>query len=70
MILVKRGQNDTSQKVVSNFLKRVKKSSLVTRKRKTKHFSKPLSDLAQKRKAISTAKFLAQKEIQDRIGKK
>ncbi len=70
MIYVKRGQNDTPQKVIGAFLKRVKKSSLVARKRKTKHYSKPSSDLVKKRKALMRAGYEAKRELLERIGKK
>ncbi|NJK70865.1 MAG: hypothetical protein HC932_01160 [Thermales bacterium] len=45
MITVKRKPDESSQKVASNFLKRVKKSNLIARKRKTQITTKPLSHL-------------------------
>jgi hypothetical protein len=50
MITVKRHGEDSSQKVISNFLKRVKKSNLVARKRKTQFVPAKLSPLRKKRK--------------------
>lgn len=70
MILVKRTTDDSSQKVISTFLKRVKKSNLVARKRKTQHKNKPLSDLQKKRKAVRKAEYLAKQSILQRVGKK
>ncbi len=70
MILVKRNQEDSSQKVISTFLKRVKKSNLVARKRKIQHLVKPLSKLQKKIKAVRKAAYLAKQEIVERIGKK
>jgi hypothetical protein len=70
MITVKRNQEDSSQKVISSFLKRVKKSNLVARKRKTQHLTKPLSDLQKQRKAVRKADYLAKQIIVEKIGKK
>lgn len=50
MIIVKRKNDDNSQKVVSTFLRRVKKSNLVARLRKSKHHGKQ-SPLAKKKAA-------------------
>ncbi len=69
MIKVTRKADESSQKVASNFLKRVKKSNLIARKRKTKVSTKPHSHLVKKRKAIKTAEYLEKKELIDRIGK-
>lgn len=70
MIIVKRNQEDSSQKVISTFLKRVKKSNLIARKRKTQHSVRPLSDLQKKRKAVRKADYLEKQTIVERIGKK
>jgi hypothetical protein len=70
MILVKRNQEDSSQKVISGFLKRVKKSNLVARKRKTQHNTKPLSDLEKRRKAVRKSAYLANQIITEKVGKK
>jgi hypothetical protein len=69
MITVKRNAEDTPQKVVSTFLKRVKKSNLVARKRKIKILVKPLSHLEKKRKALRKTKYLATQTLVDKIGK-
>jgi hypothetical protein len=63
MIYVKRNSDETSQKVVGSFLKRVKKFNLISRKRKTQYHSKPLSHLKKKTKAVKKSQFLAAKEI-------
>jgi hypothetical protein len=70
MIYVKRNNEDSSQKVISSFAKRVKKSNLVARKRKTQHLTKPLSDLQKNRKAVRSAAYYAKQIIVERIGKK
>ena len=70
MITVKRQQDQSSQKVVSTFLKRVKKSNSMARARKSRYHTKPLSDLIQKSKAIKTADFYLKDEILKKIGKK
>jgi hypothetical protein len=70
MIVVKRNTEDSSQKVLSTFVKRVKKSNLVARMRKIKHYSKALSHLQKKRKAIRGAEYEANVELMERIGKK
>jgi hypothetical protein len=69
MIIVNRKPDENSQKVTSNFLKRVKKFNLVARKRKTQVRVKALSHLQKKKKAVMTANYLAKKELFDRIGK-
>ncbi len=70
MIFVKKNREDSNQKVVSLFLKRVKKSNLIARKRKTKHTEKPLSDLEKKRKAMRQANYLENQTVLDRLSKK
>jgi hypothetical protein len=70
MIFVKKNREDSSQKVVSMFLKRVKKSNLIARKRKTKHAEKPLSHLEKKRKAMRIANYAENQTVLDRISKK
>lgn len=70
MIFVKKSREDSNQKVVSLFLKRVKKSNLIARKRKTKHTEKPLSDLEKKRKAIRVAKYAENLTVLERTSKK
>ena len=69
MIYVKRHSGDSSQKVVSLFLKRVKKRKLVAHKRNTTYWTKPISDLKKKRKAIRKASFLQDLQWKQRIGK-
>jgi hypothetical protein len=69
MITVRRNPEDTPQKVVSMFLKRVKKSNLVSRKRKIQILIKPLSHLEKKRKALRKSKYLETQTLVDKIGK-
>jgi hypothetical protein len=69
MITVKRHGEDSSQKVISNFLKRVKKSNLVARKRKTQFVPAKLSPLRKKRKAIQRISFEEKKALQDKVSK-
>jgi hypothetical protein len=69
MIYVKRNQEESSQKVISTFLKRVKKSNLVNRKRKTQFANKQISDLEKKRKAIRRASYAAKQTILARTAK-
>jgi len=69
MIVVKRNNDESSQKVVSTFLKRVKKYNLVARKRKTKFSAKPASHLQKKRKAIRSAEYEARQKIVSRVTK-
>ncbi len=58
MIYVTRQEGDSTTKIVSKFMKRTKKSNLVARSRKTKHFSKAISHLKKKTKAINTANYI------------
>lgn len=69
MITVRRSTEDTPQKVVSTFLKRVKKSNLVSRKRKIQILIKPLSHLEKKRKALRKSTYLVTQTLADKIGK-
>lgn len=69
MITVRKNAEDTPQKVVSTFLKRVKKSNLVSRKRKIQVLIKPLSHLEKKRKALRKSSYLASQTILDKMGK-
>lgn len=69
MITVKRGSEDSSQKVVASFLKRVKKSNLIARARKTKFSSKKPSYLKKKRKALSKVKYKEDQSLRDKVGK-
>ena len=69
MITVKRHGEDSSQKVISNFLKRVKKSNLVARKRKTQFDPAKMSPLRKKRKALQRISFEQKKALQDKVSK-
>lgn len=69
MIYVKRNGEETTQKLIGNFLRRVKRSNLVNRGRKTQFFSKAISHLKKKTKAVKTAKFLRNKEVESRTQK-
>lgn len=66
MIKVKRNSDESSQKIVGAFLKRIKKFNLISRKRKTQFNSKPISHLKKKRKAVSKAAYLREQEIKSR----
>ena len=70
MILVKRNQDDSSQKVVTAFNKRVKKYNTTARKRKTQHRKKKISHLEAKRKAIRKSLYLSKQSIIEKVGKK
>ena len=70
MILVKRQPEDSTQKVVSNFLKRVKKSNLVARKRKTQYFARSVSKLVAHRKAVRREKYLENIVYGDKLSKR
>lgn len=64
MIYVTRQEGDSLTKVVSTFMKRSKKANVVARGRKTKHFSKKISHLKKKVKAINIANYAeAQKSV-------
>jgi hypothetical protein len=68
MITVRRKQDDTAQKVIGDFLKRVKKSNLISRKRKIQVLIKPLSHLEKQRKAFRKAKYAAEQVVVERTG--
>jgi hypothetical protein len=70
MIKVVRTGEETSQKIVGVFLKRVKKSNLIARKRKTQIFEEKPSYFKRNQKAVRKAKYLAAQAIKDKIGKK
>ncbi len=70
MIKVKRTEGDTDAKLIARFMKRVKLSNLVARKRKTRYLTKPPSKLQKKRKAIRRANYEAMEEFLIRTGKK
>lgn len=69
MIHVKRTTDESSQKIIGSFLKRVKKFNLIARKRKTQNYSKPISTLRKKQKAIRQAIYKQKQEIIARIAK-
>ncbi len=62
MIFVTRKDEENSQKVVANFLKRVKKFNLIARSRKTKHHTKKRTHRVAKEKAIKTMAYLKKNE--------
>lgn len=70
MILVKRQPDTTTQKVAATFIKRVKKSGLVARVRKTQNWIKPKSKLLQKQRAIRIFEYNKKAELLERMGKK
>jgi hypothetical protein len=69
MITVKRYQEETSQSMIGKFLKRVKKSNTISRKRKIEVLIKPLSHLQKQRKAMRMAKYAEKQTLIDRMGK-
>jgi hypothetical protein len=69
MIYVKRNPEESSQKAISMFLKRVKKYNLVARKRKTAFAIKPPTHLQKQRKAIRKANYLQQQKISSKSSK-
>lgn len=72
MIYVKRQPDSTTQKVTSIFVKRVKKSNLVQRVRKTQNWikDKMKSKLFRRRRAIRIALYATKAELLERMGKK
>lgn len=63
MIYVTRKEGESSTKVVSGFLKRVKRSNMIARARKTRYFSKKRTERIQKDKALKTVKYLKENEF-------
>ena len=70
MIKVVRSAEETSQKIVGVFLKRVKKSNLIARKRKTQIEPAKVSHFKKHKKAVRKMQWLKAQEIRERIGKK
>jgi hypothetical protein len=70
MIKVVRSGDETSQKIIGVFLKRVKKSNLVARKRKTQFMQEHFSYYRRNQKAVKREKWLAAQAIREKIGKK
>ena len=66
MIVVKKKEGETSQKMVSTFLRRVKKSNLVSRFRKTRHHSKKRTKRVAKIKALTTVNYLEKNKYNKR----
>ncbi len=69
MIEVKKQSEDTTQKVIGTFLKRVKKYNLVTRKRKIQVAPGKVSKLRKKRKALSRIDFEQKKALAEKISR-
>lgn len=69
MIKVVKKDNDNNQKVVGNFLKRVKKANQVNRIRKSRFEEKKPSHLKKKRKAIRIAKYSEDQKYKELVGK-
>lgn len=70
MILVTRhNSEDTSQKIISGFLKRTKKFNLVARKRKTQFFPAKVSKLRRKRKALQRIAYENKQKLIEKIAK-
>jgi hypothetical protein len=70
MIVVKRAADSTSQKVITAFIKRAKKYNIVARKRKTSNYTKPISDLKQKLKALRKVRYLEAQASGAKLAKK
>lgn len=70
MIHVKKRSEDSTQKVITTFLKRVKKSNLVSRKRKTQFAASKPTKHRRKQKALLRVEFEQNQKTQDRIGKR
>ena len=69
MITVKRKKDESSQKLVSMFLKRTKRANTVNRKRKTQFRSKKKSPLEKKRRAMRIADYAVTKNLLDKSSK-
>ncbi len=70
MISVKKSSpDDTTQKIINFFLKRVKKSNLVARKRKTQFKASVLSPLRKKQKALQKIAYNLKKQNLDKLSK-
>jgi len=69
MIQTTKNNDESSQKVISNFIKRVKKYNLVARKRKTQVRVKDISYLKRKRKAISRINYETKKRLTEKTSK-
>lgn len=69
MIKVVKKEEDNNQKIVGTFLKRVKKANQINRIRKTKDYSKSLSALQQKKKALRIAAYKVKQENKQSFGK-
>lgn len=70
MIKIVRTGDETSQKIIGQFLKRVKKSNLIARKRKTQIEPAKESFFKRNKKAVKREKWLAEQVIRERSGKK
>jgi hypothetical protein len=70
MIKITRNGEETSQKIIGMFLKRVKKSNLVARKRKTQIEPAKMSFFKMNKKAVRKAQYLEAQAIREKIGKK
>ncbi len=68
MIKVKKGQDDTTQKVINSFLKRVKKFNLIARVRKSKFKTKPASQSKKRAKKLAQVQYLKE-AAQNRVNK-
>lgn len=69
MISVKRNSEESNQKVINTFSKRVKKSNLVARKRKTQFAPAKLSPLRKKRKALQKIIWEVKKDLAGKTSK-
>lgn len=63
MISVTRKEGENSTKVVSNFIRRVKRSNMIARARKTQNFTKKRTHLIAKTKKLKTVKYLKDNEF-------
>jgi hypothetical protein len=69
MIKVVRVENQTTQKVVSSFLKRAKKFNLVARKRKSKFMPEPESYYKRKMKTLKKLEYIAALDAKSKFKK-
>jgi hypothetical protein len=67
MIFVKKGAEDSTQKLLSLFMKRVKKSNLVSRARKSKFQTKSDSPLRKKQKALQRKAYETKKALAEKL---
>jgi DNA-binding GntR family transcriptional regulator len=70
MISVKKTGEISTQKLITSFLRRVRKYGTIVRSRKTQYYIKPISELQQHRKAVRKAKWLEAQSNRTKMAKK